>query len=119
MMDNKFRRRKRAKSNAMTLVEIIMAMALIGIITISIMTLLTSGFTQITSSGERAKALFQAQAQIESDINDIGQSASDASETLTLKIDDTEIIVPGKVKSVNTALPNGRSVQIEIFQPYK
>ena len=119
MMDNKFRRRKYVKSNAMTLVEIIMAMALIGIITISIMTLLTSGFTQITSSGERAKALFQAQAQIESDINDIGQSASDASETLTLKIDDTEIIVPGKVKSVNTALPNGRFVQIEIFQPYK
>jgi len=119
MMVNESKIKVYTKAKAMTLVEIIMAIALIGIITVSILTLLTSGFTQITSSGERAKALFQAQAQIESDINDIGQSASDAAETLTLKIDDVEIIVPGKIKSVNTALPSGRSVQIEIFQPYR
>lgn len=45
------------KKNGMTLVEIIIALAIIGIMAISFLTIFTTGFSTIFSMGRRTKAM--------------------------------------------------------------
>ena len=107
------------KYRGMTLIEIIIAIALIGIITVSILTLLSVGFKNIISAGDKAEIIFNVQSNIEDQINETTDEATELTETFKLKIGDDEISMPGKVKSVESILPNGGKVQIDIFIPSK
>lgn len=104
---------------AMTLIEIIVALALIGIITVSILTLLSVGFKNVVNAGDKAEVLFNIQSTIEDQINQTTEMSGELSETFKLKVGDEEITMPGQIKSVESALPNGGKLKIDIFVPNK
>jgi prepilin-type N-terminal cleavage/methylation domain-containing protein len=52
-----------------TLIEAVVSIAIIGIISISFLTMYTSGFTTISKSGNRSSALFTVQSNIEEKLN--------------------------------------------------
>lgn len=55
-------------NNGFTLIEIIIGIALFGIISISLITLFTNGFTYISRSGRRTEALYTNQKAIETNL---------------------------------------------------
>jgi prepilin-type N-terminal cleavage/methylation domain-containing protein len=53
-----------------TLIEVILSIAILGIISIAFLTMFTSGIVGISNSGKKSVSHYTAQSQIESNIND-------------------------------------------------
>ena len=67
--------------NGFTLIELIVAVAILAIVSIGFLTMFTSGFSIISRSGRQTKANYNAQELIEKSIND--DSTTDANLTVT------------------------------------
>lgn len=101
---------------AMTLVEVIVAMAVIGIISISMITLFTSAFVHIARAGNTSEALFQAHKQIETVLVHKSAELTPTNIELTFSSDGTTIISEGNVIKVNYLI-NKSEVEITFFHP--
>jgi type II secretory pathway pseudopilin PulG len=99
----------------MTLIEIILSMALIGIIAVTFLTVLVISLRLIVNAGNRTDAAYQAQSTADKQVANAGNTGTDS----------LGLTVSGVVGSVpvdgyyyeDTILVNGQNVTITIFVP--
>ena len=70
-----------------TLIEIIVSIAIMGIISVAFLTMFTSGIIGISNSGEKSNSHYTAQSQMESNVNNLKNLSDD-----DFKISSTESI---------------------------
>lgn len=101
----------------MTLIEIIIAIAIMGIITVSFLNIFASGYIGILSGGKHTKVAYDGQKQVE---NSILNSTSSHPQTLNITFTDSastqvetqgnaivEEVIDGRYKiEVTTFIPN-------------
>lgn len=98
----------------MTLIEVILAIAIIGIITVSFLSIFTTGFSLVKRAGDKSYVVFDNHAEIEASLSVPGIDG-----TSSLKIilnDGTEIVVPGAI-DVFTQESGNVSTNITVFRP--
>lgn len=99
----------------MTLVEVIVAIALLGVITVSFLMMYTSSYSYIFSAGRKTNAVSAAEKNMESSLA-VG-TASTAS-TLSINFGGTLIAVNGEMVSQTQTYDNGsRSIAVSSFVP--
>ncbi len=82
--------------NGFTLIEVIISIAILGIISISLLTLFTTGFKFITNSGRRSADDSDIQTEVENALN----SAPDTNTGLVITLPDSSTINgDGEVKT--------------------
>jgi type IV pilus assembly protein PilA len=74
--------KNRKIKKGLTLVEVIISIALIGIIGVTFLTMFTMGFSQIAASGNKSKAIYVSQDQAENKLLE-GAASTAASITIT------------------------------------
>lgn len=104
------------KRKGMTLIEVIVAMAIIGIVAISVLTVLTIGFRFIALAGDKSKAGFKAYQEIEKTLTMKDVDENPTNIKLTFTSDGSTINAKGNIESFIQPTKNGR-VKITIFQP--
>lgn len=98
----------------MTLIELIVSIALIGIIVVGFLPAFTVGFAMIAKAGSTSKAQYNTQAQTEKDLS---SGPSVTSDTLDIKFSDNSTIQSsGQIKSQSSTV-NGRQVNVTFFIP--
>ena len=106
----------------MTLIELCVAFAILGIVSIPLLTLFTQGFISVTRAGNISKAGFNTQTQVEQALNGSYTPPSNPS-LLTIKFsDNTTIILDadtyGYISSQTTSpIVNGSQSTITFFKP--
>lgn len=83
-------KRQKIKSNGYSLVEVIIAMAMVGILAIAFLSIFTSGFRSIAKSGDRAVAAYDSQKVLSSKVVDTEEleDADYTEQTVTFKFKD-------------------------------
>lgn len=105
---------KNLNKKGMTLVEVILSIAIIGVISVSFLTIFTSGFNMISLAGNRSAAIFNNHAEIEASLNVLGSSTTT---TLELILSDGVVIhVQGELEEYTQEIGNISS-DITIFKP--
>jgi len=69
-----------------TLIEVILSIALLGIISVAFLTMFTSGIVGITNSGKKSISHYTAQSQIESEINESGNISNVVTSTTEISL---------------------------------
>jgi prepilin-type N-terminal cleavage/methylation domain-containing protein len=103
----------------MTLIEIIISIAILGILAVSFLTLFVTGFSGITGAGNRSKAQYNVQTKIEEELNSSTSPAGTDTIIINFLNSTTDKIeVQGKIKAENTIF-NGKKANITFFKPNK
>lgn len=82
-----------------TLIEVILSIAILGIISVAFLSIFTNGLIGIANSGKKSISHYSAQNQIESNINDSADLPSNvitSTENITLKFPGSTNIVSGR-----------------------
>jgi len=87
------------KQEGFTLVEIIVALAILVIVVFSFTTLYSTTFSGIFRAGDKSKALFEAQDQMDTSISKGFPDVTEDSK-LTIDFDKVTVEVEGKVKNL-------------------
>jgi prepilin-type N-terminal cleavage/methylation domain-containing protein len=104
------------KKKGMTLIEVIIAIAILGIIGVAFLTLFTSGFSFITRAGNRSEAGFNTQTQVEQALNN-AISTPDLGSLQIQFSDGTTISAIGYKSSQTCPTINGSQATINFFKP--
>jgi prepilin-type N-terminal cleavage/methylation domain-containing protein len=105
------------KKKGFTLIELIVAIAILGILCIAFLPMFVQGFKAIATAGRRSKANYDTQKNVEKDIDDRLVSAGADSLRITSSMDSTFFVdVPGEEKTETTTF-EGRNVVITFFMP--
>jgi prepilin-type N-terminal cleavage/methylation domain-containing protein len=102
----------------MTLVEVVVAIAIIGIIATAFVPLFASSVLQVFRSGDRSEALYDAQEYLAASI-DTGVPAADTEETdatIVITFDATNCSVVGRI--FKTEVPYGSSGNTVILRAF-
>ena len=113
-MINLYKRR-----NGLTLVEVIVAMAIIGIIAIGMLAMFSSAFKFIVHAGNTTESLFQAHKQIETILTQNSLAVSPTNIQLRFSSDGTDgtsFVSQGNVITVRHTI-NNSEVEITFFHP--
>ncbi|WP_128425961.1 type II secretion system protein [Gudongella oleilytica] len=102
--------------NGFTLIEVIVAMAIIGIVALSVLSIFTNGFSWITLAGDKSEAGFETQRQTEIVLNQKDSDPSPSNLTITFSSDSSTITALGNVETLSQPIRTG-SVSITVFQP--
>ena len=98
----------------MTMIELIVSLAILGIIAVTFLSIFVSMFRGIMNAGHRGKAAFSAQQSIE---NSIATNIKDGTATLKITYNGTtEVTIQGKNQS-GTATSGTSSVTVRVFIP--
>ena len=101
----------------MTLVEIIISIAIIGILGITFFSMFTSGFKGVVRAGNKSTASYDAQAKIEETLNDKPSAGDPGNTHLRINFNDsTYIDIEGKLETQSTTVNNSQ-VDITVFNP--
>ena len=99
----------------MTLVEIIVAMAILGIIAISFLAVFTSSFKFIYTAGRKSVAVNQAEQSVETNI---ANGTALTANSITLDFGTVSISVPGELITKDQSFENGtKMVSLQSFIP--
>jgi len=106
------------KQQGLTLVEIILGIAILGIIFVAMIPVFTYGFIQIDHSGDKSKALYISRQNTEKTLDGEAGGVITSTAPLIIKFGGTNIPVPGVQYKVETTY-NGTSnkVTIKSFKP--
>lgn len=104
------------KKSGFTLIEIIVSIALIGILGVAFFSIFGMGNKCIDSSGNISKAAFNTQSQIEGDVGNLSTS-SDIVISISISGSGT-LDCKGEIDT-KSALINGQKVSIKYYKPYK
>lgn len=96
-----------------TMVEVLIALAILVIIIAAFTALFTTGARGIFSAGRKSNALFEAQNEMD---NFIAEGNSDGLATHNIEFDSITITVTGEEKIISTEY-EGRTVEIYYFLP--
>ena len=103
------------KKKGLTLIEVIVSIAILGIISVAFLSIFGMGFKTVMTAKNTSVAGFNVQKLAESELN-IKLDPDDNS-TIDIKLNDNTIIQPhGKIFS-KTATVNNSNVVIQIFVP--
>lgn len=114
------RLRLRKGDSGLTLVEVLVALAVLTIVLVAVVGLYTGGYMGVGMAGHRSDALYRAQAGLENNILIPGVDNDG------LQMDDTEIeidypglsiIVPGKIITVEQEAREDNPVSLTVFVP--
>lgn len=105
----------------LTLIEIIVGMAILGIIAVSFIPMLTSTFIQIHRSGNKSGAQYSNQMILEKSLagENITEGVTKSGKTLSIKFDGLEEInVPGWIIEVEESYDKqGNKTVTKVFKP--
>ncbi|MCD4712447.1 MAG: prepilin-type N-terminal cleavage/methylation domain-containing protein [Clostridiales bacterium] len=104
-------------NRGMTLIEVIIAMAIIGIIAVGLIQMFTMSMIVISNAGKKTQSAYDAQKHAEHSLTSKYSNTPDVDEELLLTIGGTTIIAPGRKVKVESQLSNGEIINIEVFQP--
>lgn len=105
------------KKKGFTLIELIVSIALIGILSIAFLSMFLTGFRFIKKAGNRSTASFDAQASTETAIQSRPASGASGNTNITFNLSDgTTINVEGKLQTQSKTI-NNTNVDITIFNP--
>ncbi len=102
-------------NSGMTLLEIIIAIAILGIMSIGLLSMFTTSFKFIANAGNRSIATYDAKSLVESALNQ--KNTDSLAPGITIKFhDNSTITAPGKVLQ-KTHTENGATSDVYLFQP--
>ena len=102
------------KNSGMTLVEIIVAMAILGIISITFLSIFSGMFKGIVNAGQRSKATFGAQQDLE---NYIATNTTNATDNLVITYNGlTSVTIEGENMSVPKT-SGSTTITVDVFVP--
>lgn len=111
---------KKFLSSGVTLIEIIVAIAILSILFISFLLLFTESFANIFSAGNKSEALFTVQSKLENKIDE----PSPQGESHTLEIIFPNVLTPirvdGKIVTIYEPYYRGdsiKNVELKVFIP--
>lgn len=111
-------RKIKAKTKwGMTLIEVIIAMAIIGIIAVGLIQMFTMSMIVISNAGKKTQSAYDAQKYAENTLAEKHSDAPEVDEELVLTIGGTTTIAPGRKMKIESQLGNGKIINIEVFQP--
>jgi prepilin-type N-terminal cleavage/methylation domain-containing protein len=112
---------KSCENSGMTLIEIIVSLALIGILTLVFLTLFVGSLKMIGRSGERERVKVEASSSMDNLLNDSSYADSDitsATGSVTITYPDlTTKTVSGSEAKINKTNSDGSQVEIKGFIP--
>ncbi|SES71446.1 prepilin-type N-terminal cleavage/methylation domain-containing protein [Natronincola peptidivorans] len=103
----------------LSLVEIILGIAIFGIISISLIPIFTFSFTQIFTSGHKTEALYTSQELIEKEMDgSVVDEISTMEKTISIKFGTTEIEIDGQLIQVELEYDSsGNKILMNSFKP--
>lgn len=114
---------KLRNNNGFTLIEVIVSIAILGIVVISFQYLFTFAYTQIISAGHKSEATFESHQEVEKRIaGDLsnGSVISTTGSTITINLPaSSSITIPPQSGTVITfkAVKDGRTGTVTTFLP--
>lgn len=110
------------KNKGFTLIEVIVSLAIIGIIAVGMLTIFNTGLVNIVSAGERASAtnlaelnLYEDEAELNS--NSISINLPTGMKDETSASETFEVVVNGSLnKGTHTSTIFNRSVKVDIYK---
>ncbi len=105
------------KNKGLTLIEVIIAIAIIGIVALGILQMFTMSMVVISNAGKKTQSAYDAQSHAENTLNVNYNDAPAVDEELELTIGGAQIIAPGRKVEMDSQLGNGENIIIQIFQP--
>jgi len=106
---------KMKDNKGVTLVELILAIAILGMVAVSILPMFSSGFTHIARAGQRTEVTFINHREIEKELNSNNQNLSGDSIEIEF-YDSTEIEAKGSQKEEVQSI-SGVEVELYFFHP--
>jgi len=104
---------KKLSRSGMTLIEVIISMAILGILSVVFLTIFTSGYIGVSSAGKRTEVGYEAQKAIE----ELIISGDTETETITIFFQDGPTLVVDGNK-IEKEINNGEhSINITTFIP--
>lgn len=106
--------RQRIKKNGFTLIELIVSIAIIGILLIAVLTSFAGDFVQVFSNGLRTKNVFQAQNKIDNlitDINDFGVDPQVNVQAYEIRI---KLYSSDGKKSIESEIIRGNMIKVDM-----
>jgi len=107
--------------NGLTLIEVIISIAILGIVVMAFSTFIGSNYVKSIKLGQESQAVFEAKTGAEAILND--QSFADSSSTptnLVITFGSNNIVVPGNIVEVavdSVELYNDDKARMRVFQP--
>ncbi|MBU3182041.1 type IV pilus modification PilV family protein [Clostridium psychrophilum] len=107
-----------------TLIEVILSIAILGIISTTFMTMFASGIVGISNSGKKSVFNYIAQDRLESNINDSTNLEGNITDLEILSISKGKVNVETSTKSISLKFPNnpnsyivnGRKIDVTYLQ---
>lgn len=96
-----------------TLIEVVVALAILVIIVFSFTIMFTSSFSGIFRAGHKSRALFEAQEEMD---NKIAGNMNSGANAITVQFDQIDVTVDGEIKEV-TYEYEGRNGVLYYFLP--
>lgn len=102
--------------NGFTLIEVIIAIAIMGIIAIGMLSLFSTGFAFIMRAGDKSEAGFNAHSQVEASLNQRNSDLIPSNLKLTFSSDGTFKTAEGNIETLSHTI-NKSEVIFYFFQP--
>lgn len=97
-----------------TLIELIISIAIIGILLIAAVTSFSSGFGQVFSNGQRTKCVFEAQSKIDNVINDIEAANGDPQVSVKPFEIQIELYSSGSSNKIKSDIIDGNIIKVDM-----
>lgn len=102
-------------SKGMTLLEVLLAVAIMGIISMGVLTMFTSSFRFIVRAGDRSVATYEAKSDAEQALTQKNTDLGASGVVITFS-DGTTVTGPGKIQQASETV-NGVTVDVPYLQP--
>jgi prepilin-type N-terminal cleavage/methylation domain-containing protein len=97
--------KRHLNKKGLTLLEVIISIAIIGIIVVSFLSLFSNSFVQVIRSGNKGTSMYSAQTTAEDQLENTSYSES-GSTTITVSWGSSNLSMDGNLKTLEVDVPN-------------